>query len=202
VGLDLVQARVIALAEYAHNLMLRSEDEDLVERFRGGDRGAFDELVRRYQRPIFYLARRYVRDDDEAKDLAQRAFVKAFQGIDRLRGPGAFKTWLYRIVSNLALNHIRDRARVAREAEARAEAAVDPIGTARMTGVEDQRELRAAIEELPPKQRLVLELRVFDELSFKEVAVAAGCSENAAKVNFHHAVKRLRQCMTRGSGTS
>jgi RNA polymerase sigma-70 factor, ECF subfamily len=192
VGLDHVHVRVTALAEYAHSLTLRSDDENLVERFRDGDRGAFDELVKRYQRPVYFLALRYVHDPDEAKDLAQRAFVKAYQGIDRLRGAGAFKAWIYRIVSNLALNHLRDHGRVERDAEARLDVAVEPVGTARMTSAEDRRELRAAIEDLPPKQRLVLELRVFDELSFKEVATVARCSENAAKVNFHHAVKRLR----------
>jgi RNA polymerase sigma-70 factor (ECF subfamily) len=171
------------------------EDEALVERFRRGDRRAFEELVRRYQRPVYYFLRRFVKDDDEAKDIAQRAFVKAYQGIDGLRGFGAFKSWLYRIASNLALNHLRDRAREQPSEDAGAELAVDAIGASRMTEAEEYGQLREAIADLPPKQRLVLELRVFEELSFKEVAEAAGCTENAAKVNFHHAVKRLRSCV-------
>ncbi len=172
--------------------MTCDEDEALVERFRGGDRRAFDELVRKYQRPLFYLARRYVRDDDEAKDLAQRAFVKAFQGLGRLRGAGAFKTWLYKIVSNLALNHIRDHARLLHDDEAGANVPVDAVGTGRMEDSQDRARLLAAIDDLPPKQRMVLELRVFEGLSFREVARAVGSTENAAKVNFHHAVRRLR----------
>jgi RNA polymerase sigma-70 factor, ECF subfamily len=171
------------------------EDEILVDRFRAGDLRAFDELVRKHQRGIYYLARRYVRDPDEAKDVAQRAFVKAFSALRGLRGAGAFRTWLFKIAANLALNHLRDHARLRPVEELSEEPSVDAVGAARLADAEKQARLLGAIETLPPKQRLVLELRVFQELSFREVADAAGCSENAAKVNFHHAVKKLRACI-------
>lgn len=173
----------------------RGEDEILVDRFREGDRRAFEELVRRHQRAVFHLARRFVRDDDEAKDVAQRTFVKAFQGLHALRGGGAFRTWLFRITANLALNHIRDHSRVHPTEDAGANIPVEAIGADRLDDAERRAQLHAALDELPPKQRLVLELRVFQELSFREVAEIAGCSENAAKVNFHHAVKKLRACI-------
>jgi len=173
----------------------RGEDEILVDRFREGDGRAFEELVRRHQRAVFHLARRFVRDDDEAKDVAQRTFVKAFQGLHALRGGGAFRTWLYRITANLALNHIRDHSRVHPTEDAGANIPVEAVGADRLADAERRAQLHAALDELPPKQRLVLELRVFQELSFREVAEIAGCSENAAKVNFHHAVKRLRACI-------
>ncbi len=187
-----------ALAELAHTVDVTEEpDQDaiLVERFRTGDRRAFDELVRRYQRQVYYLARRYVKNDEDAKDVAQRAFVKAFVGIGALRGDAAFRTWLYKIAINLSLNHLRDRARL-RPAEEAEEARVDAVGDTRLEGAEERQALATALERLPPKQRMVLELRVFEELPFREVATAAGCSENAAKVNFHHAVTRLREWMT------
>src|SRR5262249_10899216 len=173
----------------------RGEDEILVDRFRDGDGRAFEELVRRHQRAVFHLARRFVRDDDEAKDVAQRTFVKAFQGLHALRGGGAFRTWLYRITATLALNHIRDHSRVHRTEDAGANIPVDAIGADRLDDAERRAQLHAALGELPPKQRLVLELRVVQELSFREVAEIAGCSEDPAKVNFHHAVKRLRACI-------
>jgi RNA polymerase sigma-70 factor (ECF subfamily) len=69
------------------------------------------------------------------------------------------------------------------------------VGAGNLVSAEERRRLWRAIDELPPKQRLVLELRVYDELPFREVAEIAGCSENAAKVNFHHAVKRLRESL-------
>src|SRR5262249_6921592 len=155
-------------------------DDDLVERFRAGERDAFDELVRRYQRPIYYLARRYLKNDEDAKDITQRAFVKAFQRVAQLRGQGAFRSWLYRIATNLALNHLRDPGRGRPPEAAGLTARVEPVGTSRMAGEENHARLRTAIAKLPPKQRLVLELRVFDELPFRDVAEAAGCTENAA----------------------
>jgi RNA polymerase sigma-70 factor, ECF subfamily len=192
-----VNARA-TLAELAHSAEVETEadqDAELLERFRGGERRAFDELVKKYQRQVYYLALRYVKNGEDAKDVAQRAFVKAFVGIDRLRGDAAFRTWLYKIAVNLSLNLVRDRARL-RPAEEAEEAQVDAVGDLRLEGAEDRRALLAALDELPPKQRTVLELRVFEELPFRDVAAAAGCTENAAKVNFHHAVTRLRQWMT------
>src|SRR5262249_9178450 len=147
---------------------------------------------------VFFLARRFLRDDDEAKDVTQRAFVKAYQGLHGLRGGGAFRTWLYRIASNLALNHLRDHARVQPTEDAGKDVAGGAVGVGRLDGAERRAKLLAALDRLPHKQRLVLELRVFQELPFREVAEAAGCTENAAKVNFHHAVKRLRACIEEG----
>lgn len=176
---------------------MADEDETLVSRYRAGEARAFDELVRKYQRSIYYLALRYVKDADDAKDVAQRSFVRAFEALGGFRGGSSFKTWLYRIAVNLSLNYLRDHKRE-RSAELPEDAITsDAIGAGRLLGAEERARLRAAIEELPPKQRIVLELRVFDELSFRDVAAVADCTENAAKVNFHLAVKRLRACLVK-----
>lgn len=173
------------------------EDALAVERHRAGDARAFDGLVRKYQRPIYYLALRYVKNADDAKDVAQRAFVRAYQALGGFRGASSFKTWLYRIAVNSSLNHLRDHVRE-RPAEIADDALVaEAVGAARLDAGDDRRRLLAALEVLPPKQRLVVELRVFEDLSFKEVAEVAECSENAAKVSFHYAVKKLREEMTR-----
>jgi RNA polymerase sigma-70 factor (ECF subfamily) len=139
------------------------------------------------------MARRYVRNDADAADLAQQTFVRAFRGIASFRGAASFRSWLYRITINLALNHLRDHAREQPEEIAEDAVTSRATGPQRIIADEDQAALRAAVAELPPKQRMVLELRVYEELSFKEVAELADCSENAAKVNFHHAVKKLRE---------
>lgn len=185
----------VALAELAHSPIAADEDADLLARHRAGDRRAFDALVRKYQRPILHLALRYVKEPDDAKDVAQRAFVRAFTSLDGFRGGSSFRTWLYRIAVNLALNHLRDHRRETPTELPDAAMTTDAVGAGRLLSAEQRRRLLAAIAELPPKQRLVLELRVFDELPFREVAEVADCSENAAKVNFHHAVKRLRACL-------
>ena len=180
-----------------------SDDATLVERFRAGERRAFDELVRRHQRGMWHLARRYTRNDADAADVVQLSFVRAFRSLDGFRGTASVRSWLYRVTNNASLNYIRDHRReIAGGSADELEAAgpstltVDPTGAARIIDGEDQLKLRAAVEHLPAKQRLVLELRVFDELSFREVGDLAGCSENAAKVNFHFAVKRLRELMS------
>ncbi len=174
-------------------------DAALIARYRTGDRSAFDELVRRYQRPLYYLALRYVRVEADAKDLAQRTLVKAYSALAGFRADSSFRTWLYRIAINLCLNHLRDRKREEMRPELGEVLAAPPAGGDRaLIDRERGERLRDAIAELPPKQRMVLELRVYDELPFREVAELAGCSENSAKVNFHHAVKRLRAIMGEG----
>jgi RNA polymerase sigma-70 factor (ECF subfamily) len=170
-------------------------DRELVDRFRAGDRTAFDELVRRYQQQVYYVCLRYLKSDADAKDVSQRAFVRAYKALDKFRGESAFRTWLFRIAVNQSLNYIRDHKRE-QPREIRDDALTrNPTGPMRIIGDERSERLRSAIEELPPKQRMVLELRIYDELPFKEVAELADCSENAAKVNFHHAVKKLRAIM-------
>lgn len=175
----------------------RPEDPDLalVERFRAGERRAFDELVRRHQKSLWRLARRYVKNDADASDVAQQTFVRAFRGLGGFRGAASVRSWLYRIAINLSLNHVRDRARIEPQEIPEARLTAAPTGPQRIIADEDAARLRAAIAELPTKQKMVLELRVFDELSFREVAELADCTENAAKVNFHYAVKRLKELL-------
>lgn len=170
-------------------------DAELAERFRNGDRAAFDQIVRRHQKGVWYLVRRYVKRDADASDVTQQAFVRAFKGLASFRGAASVRSWVYRIAINCALSWLRDHRR-----EEPTEIAEDLLvennpAPARLIGGEQGKRLRAAIDQLPPKQKLVLELRVFDDLSFKEVAELAECTENTAKVNFHYAVKRLRELL-------
>ncbi|HWU85965.1 MAG TPA: sigma-70 family RNA polymerase sigma factor [Kofleriaceae bacterium] len=170
-------------------------DRELVERFQGGERAAFDQLVRRHQRGVWHLVRRYVKRDADASDVTQLAFVRAYRGLASFRGAATVRSWLYRIGINCALSWLRDHRR-----EEPMEIADDALtdanpAPARLLVGEEGARLRAAVAQLPPKQKLVLELRVFDDLSFKEVAELADCTENTAKVNFHYAVKRLRDIL-------
>ena len=167
-------------------------DGELVDRFRAGDRTAFDLLVRRYQRRIFALAFRYLANEADAKDVTQQTFIKVFKSLSGFKKNSSLRTWIYRIAVNSCLNHVRDH-RKAETTEVTAELVVtEPTGASRLIADEHGQRLRDAIAELPPKQKMVLELRIYDELKFREVAELAGCSENAAKVNFHHAVTHLR----------
>jgi len=167
-------------------------DAELVARAAAGDRAAFGELVRRHQRAVFALAWRQLGSEEDAKDVTQAAFVRAWQGLASFRGDAGFRTWVCRIAINLALNHRRDRGRW------RGEDASDDLDDGSppapdvLAAAEASQALSRAVETLPAKQRLVVELRVHEGMSFKEVAEVAACSEDSAKANFHHALKRLR----------
>lgn len=170
-------------------------DETLVTEARAGVRRSFEALVRRYQKPLYYLCLRYVHEHDAACDLAQRSFIKALERLDELRDPGTFRGWLFRIAANLSLNHLRDNARFVDEddhADDGADPHVAPEGHTRLEAGEESEALRRAVAGLPTKQRMTLELRVYEELPFKEIASALGTTEGAAKVNFHYAVRKLR----------
>ncbi len=170
-------------------------DRELAEKFRQGERAAFDQLVRRHQKGVWRMVHRYVRSDADAADVTQQVFVRAFRGLATFRGAASVRSWLYRIAINCSLSWIRDHKRE-QASEIDDEQLVEPAAApGRIADGQDSARLRAAIAQLPPKQKLVLELRVFDDLSFKEVAELADCTENTAKVNFHYAVKRLRDIL-------
>jgi RNA polymerase sigma-70 factor, ECF subfamily len=181
----------------------RREDEALVAAFLVGDDEAFGELVRRHEPLVLRIVRRWAASTDDALDLAQRTFLKAFEAARRtLRRASArerhgfvFRAWLVRIAVNVGKNHRRDVSRARKaplEALGAAEAA-PPVAPAALQRDEEARRMRAAVAGLPRRQREVLTLRIDAELPFAEIADVLGTTENAAKVTFHHAVKRLRE---------
>jgi RNA polymerase sigma-70 factor (ECF subfamily) len=172
-------------------------DEVLVTRAQRGDRTALGLLVRRHQRALFALCLRYVRDTDEAADLVQRSFVRAMAKLSDLRDAAVFRSWLLRIGAHLSLNHLRDNARFVSD-DGEDERAGDPDrglnlpALERIEAAESSAALRDAVRVLPTKQRMTLELRIYEDLPFREIAAALDISEGAAKVNFHYAVRKLR----------
>ena len=178
-------------------------EEALVTAFLVGDDDAFGELVRRNERLVQSIARRYTRNPEDARDLAQRAFLRAFTAARRALGrdpQGAFpfRRWLVRIAVNLAKNHLRNERRFDRASrEALGPAEVAPVGADELLRAERSRRLRAEVLKLPRRQREVLTLRIDAELPFAEIAQALGITENAAKVTFHHGSRRLREALLR-----
>jgi RNA polymerase sigma-70 factor (ECF subfamily) len=170
-------------------------DAELVERFRNGDRRAFDELVVARRPALLAVVRRYVKNEADAEEVTQRAFLAAYEKIDGFRGESSFKTWLFRIAVNLSLNHIRGGARTTSMDLDDIGAFTNSLGTEKLVAAEVWQKVQARLGDLPPKQRLVVELRLFHDMTFKEVAAIADCSEDSAKVNFHHGVKKLRELL-------
>jgi RNA polymerase sigma-70 factor (ECF subfamily) len=179
------------------------EEEGLVAAFLVGDDDAFGELVRRHEPMVLAIVRRYAATPDDARDLAQRTFLRAFEAARRSLRQGQraavpFRRWLVRVAVNLAKNHRRDALRVLRapleDAEGAA-AAASPDARDALLRREAEARMRAAVLRLPRRQREVLTLRIDAELPFAEIAEALGITENAAKVSFHHATRALRSAL-------
>jgi RNA polymerase sigma-70 factor (ECF subfamily) len=173
-------------------------DDRLVERARAGDEEAFEDLVRRYEKPIYYLALRYVREEQAAADLAQTAFLKAYEGLRGFRGQASFKTWLYRIAINLCKNYLRDQGK--KKFDSLGE--MDPPSTANplreLIEHENQARVAQAWGKLPERQRHTVVLKVQEGMKYREIAAVMGCSVGTIKANFHHACTRLKAMLQEG----
>ncbi|MFN2433473.1 MAG: RNA polymerase sigma factor [Gemmatimonadota bacterium] len=172
------------------------EEGTLIRRAAAGDGHAFGILVRSHQAAVFRWIRRLVRDDETASDLTQEAFLRAWRGLASFRGEAAFGTWLRTIATNVARTHGRRGREAAFVALDPEQAAPGEAPDAALERESERRALLSALEQLPPRQREVVTLRVHHELPYSEIARRTGSSENACKVNFHHAVKRLRRLLT------
>ena len=181
------------------------DDEALCRAFLAGDEAAFGPLFERHRSLVFSLVRRYASSPEDAADLAQQAFLRALESSRRvfsrwsLSGPMPFRAWLIRIALNLAKNHARQGRRWLRAVEPPETAASGESAHEALERAERERALRAAILTLPRRQREVLTLRVDAGLGFRDIAASLGITETNAKVNFHHAVKRLREHMAEPS---
>lgn len=170
--------------------------DELVDAARQGDGGAFGELVRRTSAETFTLARRLVSDEDDARDVVQEAYLRAYRSIGKFRGDAQFSTWLYRITANCASTHLGRRRRHRHDeldedldvADTKPEH--DPAVAADASLLRHR--LEAAIAELPPRLRAVVVLRDIYDLNHAEIADELNISESAAKVRLHRARRRLR----------
>ena len=172
-------------------------DAVLVRRAREGDEAALGALVRRHMDAVYRVALSIARDPDLAQDIAQDAFLKAIRALDGFRGDAAFRTWLLTITANAASGSLR---RWGRRRETDLDSA-PPLATEEK-GPDEQAELsaesaraREALDALPEKQRLSIQLRVDEGLSFREIGDIIGSSEGAARVNYFHGIRKLRESM-------
>jgi RNA polymerase sigma-70 factor, ECF subfamily len=172
----------------------REAEREAIEACRRGEREAFDRLVMRYQRDVYRLCYRYVNDHEDANDLAQEVFLKAWRAIGRFRGESSFSTWLYRIAVNASLNFRALRRPATQELP---ETLADPVpgALARAESDDEARRVRAAVVRLPEKQRATLILKVYHELTHEEVARVLGSTVGTVKANLFHALGNLRRLM-------
>jgi RNA polymerase sigma-70 factor, ECF subfamily len=181
------------------------DDKDLVEAARRGDRDAFRTLFERYHRRAYGLAFGVVRHQDDALDIVQDAFIKAHKHLDKFEGTSSFYTWLYRIVMNLAIDHLRKHRRirpVELDEQHLEDAAADDALLPKLLGGNPGRalldkEIRgridAALGELSENHRAVLVMRELEGLSYEEMAQAMGCSKGTIMSRLFHARKNMQK---------
>jgi RNA polymerase sigma-70 factor, ECF subfamily len=173
------------------------QEAALVAAAKEGDRAAFDELVRATHADIYTLAYRLTGDEEDARDVLQDAYLRAFRGIKRFRGDARFSTWMYRITANCAATYLSKRTKNRTEelsddepvADTRPE--IDPEAVAEAGMLRDR--VTEALGELPPRLRAVVVLRDVYDLPHEAIASELGITEAAAKVRLHRARRKLRE---------
>lgn len=154
---------------------------------------AFQALMKRYGEAMYWQIRKLVVSHDDANDILQNSFVKAWSNIANFRGDAKLSTWLFKIAINESLNFLsRERKRLNQVEGADDEFLIDRLeADPYFDGDELQRALQEAIARLPEKQRLVFNMRYFDEMKYEEISDILGTSVGALKASYHHAVKKI-----------
>jgi RNA polymerase sigma-70 factor, ECF subfamily len=174
----------------------KADDAALVDACLAGHRAAFDVIVERHRRGVYQLCYRYVGNHEDAADLAQDAFVRAFKGLKGFKRESSLSTWLYRITINVCLNRV--------SLKTPRMTAIGPIdrpdvrmerADAKLLREERAAEVRAAIAQLPRKQRATLILRIYHDLPHEQIAGILGSSVGAAKANLFHALANLKKLL-------
>jgi RNA polymerase sigma-70 factor (ECF subfamily) len=159
-----------------------------IQKFRGGDERLFRDIIETYGERLYHIALRMVRNVDDAEDIVQETFTRAFMKRKTFRGKSSVYTWMVRIAYNLALNKLK---------KARPTVELNP-GMASTSNPEDDvqrkeitEKIEQAVQELPPKQKMVFTLRFYDKMPYKEICKLMKCKEGTAKALYHFALEKL-----------
>lgn len=172
-------------------------DKELLEKFRDPDsrNDAFDLLVKKYQERIYFHIRRMVIDHDDANDVVQNVFIKVWQNLSKFREDSNFYTWLYRIATNESITFLkRKKNKYFLPIDDLSQQLSAPIESGRnYDGDEIQDKLQKAVLTLPTKQRLIFNMKYYEELKYDEISEILGTSVGALKASYHHAVKKIEK---------
>lgn len=182
--------------------VVKKEDLLLVERCKRGDQVAYGQLVRKYQNSVYNLCRKMVRNPEEARDLAQEAFLKTFASLERYNPVYAFSSWLFKITSNLCIDHIRKQRMRLFSIDDPVEGDEGPLFREladprrrpdEVSEVSELREaIRCAVERLPEHYRVILILRHQEQLSYEEIAATLEIPLGTVKARIHRAREGLK----------
>ncbi len=171
--------------------MFEFSDSEVIEQIRKGDRKAFSLLVRRHQKSLLRLALRFMKDLGAAEDVVQESFIKAYERLNSFESRSSFRSWLFQIAINTAKNKLRSRRdsnddinNIPLAVAAKAESMLVQTAVANL--------IQKHIAQLPFRQKTALTLRIYEDLSFKEIAEIMDCPYDTAKANYRHALMRLR----------
>jgi RNA polymerase sigma-70 factor (ECF subfamily) len=184
------------------------DETSLIRAAQAGSREAFDELVRRYDHEVLRLATNLVHRPEEARDVYQEAFLKVYKNLHRFRFECSFYTWLYRVVTNVCLDHLRRRHSRREEQAPEAEAATDGVPgdfferqrelrpaadpERDLMGKEIGRHIRSALRQLSPRERVVFEMKHYHGLKLRAIGEILGTSEETVKNSLFRATQKLR----------
>ena len=176
------------------------DEQMLIEACRAERPGAFDLLVERHRRSVYQLCYRFVGNHEDASDLSQDVFLRAYRGLRGFRGQSSIATWLYRIGVNVCLNRVSAKTTTVGKltepiADRQFEDATSESASDRVLRDERAARVRAAIARLPRTQRATLILRTYHEMSHQEIATVLGSTVGAVKANFFHALANLKKLL-------
>lgn len=173
------------------------EDKEILEKFANPDSRnlAFNQLVRKYQQKVYWHIRKMVIDHEDADDLTQEVFLKVWKNLENFRQDAQLYTWLYRIATNECLTFLSSKKRkfFLPINDVAAELAEKIDTTVNISGDEIQLKLQKALLKLPDKQRLVFNMKYYDELKYEEISEILGTSVGALKASYHLAVKKIEE---------
>ena len=182
------------------NLMAKEtprEDYQLIDRLRRPDtcREAFNEVMRRYSEPLYWQIRRMVESHDDASDILQNTFLKAWQSVDGFRGDAKLSTWLYKIALNESITFLaKERKRLSVSLDDEESHLAQLVESDEyVDGDALARELRKAVAMLPEKQRIVFNMKYYDDMKYERMSEILGTSVGALKASYHLAVKKIEQ---------
>jgi RNA polymerase sigma-70 factor (ECF subfamily) len=180
------------------NIPKINNDSELIRQFKNGDVKGYNEIVRKYQKQVYWVIRKMVLDHDEADDITQEVFIKVHSALKDFREESNLFTWLYRIATNYSINHlkkVKTRSTVSVEIVAEALESNEKGTDERIDEVQRRKILEEAIDTLPAQQRAVFDLRYYDQLPYDEIAGILGKSVGGIKANYFHAVKKIGECV-------
>jgi len=173
-------------------------DLQLVDEVRQGQRSSFSLLVKRHQRGLLRLSMRFMKDMDIAQDVVQEAFIKAFEKLNLFEGRSSFKSWLYQIAVNTARNKLRENRYDFSNIDD-VDLSISATAESSLVHAAVSEIIQTEVDRLPFKQKTALVLRVYEDMSFAEIAEVMECPYDTAKANYRHALMKLKETFEKQS---